>query len=64
MRSLFLYLLKLNYHMHKPLILLILCSLTILCNHSFSQQKLIKLYEKRDFEKADKKVNPHPQFRS
>ena len=43
--------------MHKPLILLILCSLTILCNHSFSQQKLIKLYEKRDFEKADKKVN-------
>ena len=43
--------------MHKPLILLILCSLTILCNHSFSQQKLIKLYEKRDFEKADNKVN-------
>ena len=43
--------------MYKFLVSLIVCSTIILCNHSYSQQKLIKLFEKKEFDKAEKKVN-------
>ncbi|MGB1647208.1 MAG: hypothetical protein ACPG9I_07930, partial [Crocinitomicaceae bacterium] len=43
--------------MYKYIVLLIVCVTIVLGNYSVSQQKLIKLYEKKEFDKVEKKVN-------
>lgn len=43
--------------MYKYFVLFIVCVIISLGNHSVGQQKLIKLYEKKEFDKAEKKVN-------